>query len=101
MAFDANINSDYGREAHLTSRICQDRREDAVNVNDYLIDQAGFDWQAMLAGWADILPETFTMWLVNRFGDAFIIRAGWLGSPPRHCRRHLVVRCRAGWKGST
>jgi hypothetical protein len=44
-----------------------------VNVNDYLIDQAGFDWQAMLAGWADILPETFTMWLVNRFGDVFII----------------------------
>jgi hypothetical protein len=44
-----------------------------VNINDYLIDLAGFDWQAMLAGWAEILPETFTMWLVNRFGDAFII----------------------------
>jgi hypothetical protein len=27
----------------------------------------------MLAGWSEILPETFTMWLVNRFGDAFII----------------------------
>ena len=46
-----------------------------MNVNDYLIDQARFDWQAMLAGWADILPETFTMWLVNRFGDVFIIAA--------------------------
>jgi hypothetical protein len=44
-----------------------------VNVNDYLIDQVGFDWQAMLSGWADILPETFTTWLVNRFGDVFII----------------------------
>ena len=44
-----------------------------MKANDYLIDQAGFDWQAMLAGWADILPETFTMWLVNRFGDVFII----------------------------
>jgi hypothetical protein len=29
----------------------------SVKANDYLIDQAGFDWQAMLAGWADILPE--------------------------------------------
>ena len=27
----------------------------------------------MLAGWADILPEAFTMWLVNRFADVFII----------------------------
>ena len=44
-----------------------------MKVNDYLIDQAGLDWQAMLAGWADILSETFTMWLVNRFGDVFII----------------------------
>jgi hypothetical protein len=44
-----------------------------ANVKDYLIDQAGFDWQAMLAGWADILAETFTMWLVNRFGEVFII----------------------------
>jgi hypothetical protein len=23
--------------------------------------------------WAELLPQTFTMWLVNRFGDAFII----------------------------
>ena len=44
-----------------------------VNVNDYLIDQGGFDWQAMLTGWAEILPQTFTMWLVSRFGDVFII----------------------------
>ena len=47
--------------------------ENAVNVNDYLIDHAGFDWQALLAGWAEILPQTFEIWLVNRFGDVFII----------------------------
>ena len=43
-----------------------------MNINDYLIGQTGFDWQTMLAGWAEILPETFTIWLVNRFADVFI-----------------------------
>ena len=42
-------------------------------VNDYLIDQTGMDWQAMLSGWAEILPATFTIWLVNRFGDVIAI----------------------------
>jgi hypothetical protein len=45
----------------------------SINVNDYLIDHAGFDWQAMLTGWAEILPATFTLRLVNRFGDVFIV----------------------------
>jgi hypothetical protein len=45
----------------------------AVNAKDYLIDQAGFDWHSILAGWAEILPETFSIWLVNFFGDVFII----------------------------
>jgi hypothetical protein len=27
----------------------------------------------MLSGWAEILPDTFTIWLVNRFGDVFIL----------------------------
>ncbi|MEI9976980.1 MAG: DUF1851 domain-containing protein [Ignavibacteriota bacterium] len=44
-----------------------------MNVNDYLIDQAGFDWPTLLAAWAEVLPETFAVWLVNRFGDVFII----------------------------
>ncbi len=44
-----------------------------INVNDYLIDHAGFDWQAMLTGWAELLPATFTLCLVNRFGDVFIV----------------------------
>lgn len=44
-----------------------------MNVNDYLIHHAGFDWPELLAGWAEILPETFAIWLVNSFGDVFII----------------------------
>jgi hypothetical protein len=44
-----------------------------VDINHYLIDQTGLDWQTMLSGWAEILPPTFTIWLVNRFGDVFTI----------------------------
>jgi hypothetical protein len=44
-----------------------------INISDYLLDQAGFDWQTMLAGWADVLPASFTIWLVNRFADVFLI----------------------------
>jgi hypothetical protein len=45
----------------------------SIKVNDYLIDQAGLDWQTMLSGWGEVLPPTFTIWLVNRFGDVFIV----------------------------
>ena len=44
-----------------------------MNINDYLIDPTGIDFKTMLCGWSEILPQTFTVWLVNRFGDAFII----------------------------
>lgn len=40
---------------------------------DYLIDQAGIDWNAVFRPWHWRLPPTFTLWLVNRFGDAFIV----------------------------
>ncbi|MEM1260851.1 MAG: DUF1851 domain-containing protein [Pseudomonadota bacterium] len=44
-----------------------------MDVNDYLIDQAGHDWPTLLEDWSWLLPETFTLWLVNRFGDLFIV----------------------------
>jgi hypothetical protein len=44
-----------------------------LNINDYLIDQQGRDWPALLAGWKDALPASFTLWLVNRFGDLFVV----------------------------
>ncbi len=44
-----------------------------MDIDHYLIDQAGFDWQVLLQGWAEILPATFTIWLVTRFGDVFLI----------------------------
>jgi hypothetical protein len=44
-----------------------------MNIHDYLIDQAGKDWPALLEDWRLLLPRSFTLWLVNRFGDAFVV----------------------------
>ena len=44
-----------------------------MNIDDYLIDQSGRDWAAMLSGWSEILPAAFTVWLVNRFGDVVVV----------------------------
>ena len=43
-----------------------------IDVHDYLIDQSGKDWAELLSGYADILPGSFTVWLLNRFGDIFV-----------------------------
>lgn len=47
-----------------------------MDINDYLIDQAGKDWGALLRDWVPPLPAGFTLWLVNRFGDAFVVPEG-------------------------
>ena len=44
-----------------------------MDVRDYLIEQSAFDWQKILANWVPPLPEQFTVWLVNRFGDIFAV----------------------------
>lgn len=44
-----------------------------MGINDYLINQSGKDWAAFLRDWMPPLPPSFTLWLVNRFGDAFVI----------------------------
>jgi hypothetical protein len=45
----------------------------AIVVQDYLIDQSDIDWQNALAGWAWLLPTQFTLWLVSRFCDMFLV----------------------------
>jgi hypothetical protein len=42
-----------------------------VNLSDYLIDQDGKDWEELLSEW--VMPEPFILWLVNRFGDLFMV----------------------------
>jgi hypothetical protein len=44
-----------------------------VSVHNYLIDHDGFDWPSLLSAWSWLLPPEFTVWLVNRFGDLFIV----------------------------
>ncbi len=44
-----------------------------MNTNDYLTDQRNKNWSQLLLGWAGTIPESFTLWLVNRFGDAFLV----------------------------
>jgi hypothetical protein len=44
-----------------------------MNVNDYLLERGDSDWVALLADWHWILPPRFTLWLVNRYGDLFLV----------------------------
>ena len=44
-----------------------------MDINDYLIDPSGIDWKEMLSDWFWLLPDHFTPWLVNRFGDIFLV----------------------------
>ena len=44
-----------------------------MSVHDYLIDHSGFDWAHLLSGWERLLPPEFTVWLMNKYGDLFLI----------------------------
>jgi hypothetical protein len=44
-----------------------------MDLQDYLLDQTGKDWTELLSGWAPDLPASFTVWMVNRFGDIFAV----------------------------
>ena len=45
----------------------------AFLIQDYLIDQHGLDWPKLLETWAWLLPNEFTVWLVNRYGELFLV----------------------------
>jgi len=44
-----------------------------MDINDYLLPVDGSDWRALLVDWLPDLPPSFTLWLVNRFGDLFFV----------------------------
>lgn len=46
---------------------------EAMNIKDYLLEQAGHDWVSLLAGWGDLLPADFTLWMVNRLGELILV----------------------------
>ncbi len=42
-------------------------------LSDYTIEHADLDWAHLLGPWAWLLPRQLTVWLVNRFGDLFVV----------------------------
>ena len=44
-----------------------------MDAKDYLIDHSEIDWISILSSWHWFLPTKFTVWLMNRFGDLFLI----------------------------
>jgi hypothetical protein len=44
-----------------------------MNVANYLINQEGKEWSKLLSGWLGLLPPSFTIWFVNRFGDVIAV----------------------------
>lgn len=44
-----------------------------MDLNDYLIDQSGHDWSAILSEWHWLLPSDLTVWMVNKFGDVIFV----------------------------
>lgn len=39
----------------------------------YILDHHNVDWPCVLRDWAWLLPERFTVWIMNPFGDLFLI----------------------------
>jgi hypothetical protein len=46
------------------------------SIQDYIIDHRDLDWDALLEPWRWMLPDSYTIWLMNRFGDLFLILEG-------------------------
>jgi len=44
-----------------------------MSVHDYLVDHRDFDWQMLFKEWTWLVPKEFTVWLMNRFGDLFLV----------------------------
>lgn len=44
-----------------------------MNINDYLIDPRELDWHSLFETWTWLLEGEFEVWLMNRFGDLFLI----------------------------
>lgn len=43
-----------------------------MTIHDYVIDPHGLDWPELLVHWHWLLPERYTVRMMNRFGDLFL-----------------------------
>ncbi|HKE95993.1 MAG TPA: T6SS immunity protein Tdi1 domain-containing protein [Povalibacter sp.] len=44
-----------------------------MELAHYLLDQKGEDWSSLLRPWRWLLPASFTIWMVNRFGEVIMV----------------------------
>jgi hypothetical protein len=44
-----------------------------MELANYIIDHQNVDWPTVLADWVWLLPEELTVWLMNRYGDLFLV----------------------------
>ena len=44
-----------------------------ARLNEYIIDHSSVPWADLLSSWAWLLPKTLTVWIMNRFGDLFVV----------------------------
>ncbi len=44
-----------------------------MQIQDYLVDQTGLNWESLLDEWGWLLPSSFRVWLLTRAGDLFIV----------------------------
>jgi hypothetical protein len=44
-----------------------------VTFADYTIEHSDVDWSELLESWAWLLPPEFTVWIMNRFGELFLV----------------------------
>lgn len=44
-----------------------------MKLTDYLLDFGGYDWAELLRPWSSLLPSEVTLWMMNRFGDLFVV----------------------------
>lgn len=43
-----------------------------MNLSDYILDHSQIDWSKLLRDWLWLVPNSLTVWIMNRFGDLFI-----------------------------
>ena len=44
-----------------------------TRLADYIVDHQGVDWPDLLSSWAWLVPRVLTVWIMNRFGDLFLV----------------------------
>src|SRR5262245_28033743 len=44
-----------------------------MQLSDYTIGHEGIDWGTALRSWSWLIPDDFTLWIVNRLADLYVV----------------------------